>query len=186
MRAELREHKARPDLRLRSDLRLAPGEKPPTIQPNPGEEPPTIQPKITPDCPILPTDAFEDWDWEYSRAIRRDKKSRALFEYVNIVVNREDMLACWPELTEPAAATTAVDPSILKKPKDMGPRVWLAVQAIDALEREDHVDPATIPQDDLLVRLRRRMPEGSKPGVRVSVGKRTMQSSSLSRNARRN
>ena len=69
------------------------------------------RPKITPDYPILPTDVFQEWDWEYSHAIRRDKKSRALFEYVNIVVHREDELTCWPELTEPAAATTTVDPS---------------------------------------------------------------------------
>ena len=104
MRAELREHKARPDLRLA-----------------PGEKPPPIQPKITPDYPILPTDVFQKWDWEYSRAIRRDEeksKTKALFEYVNIVVHREDVLACWPELTETAAATTTVDP----------PREWSEVQ----------------------------------------------------------
>ena len=94
MRAELHEHKARPGLYFA-----------------PGEEPPPIPPKITPDYPIRPTDVFQEWDWEKSHAIRRDKKSRALFEYVNIVVHRDDVLACWPELTEPAAATTTVDPS---------------------------------------------------------------------------
>ena len=109
MRAELREHKARPDLYLA-----------------PGEKPPPIQPKITPDYPILPTDVFQEWDWEYSRAIRRDKESRALFEYVNIVVHREDVLACWPELTEPAAATTTVDLS----------REWSEVEVVAAEDTE--------------------------------------------------
>jgi len=193
MRAELREHKARPDLRLRSDLRLAPGEKPPTIQPNPGEEPPTIQPKITPDYPIRPTDVFQEWDWERSHAIRQDNKSRALFEYVNIVVHRDDELACWPELTEPTAATTTVDTPrewsevqvALKRPEGVTPRVWAVVQAIDALEREEHIDSAAIPQDDLLTRVRTRMPKkGSKPGVWLPVSKRTMQAAQAYRRKR--
>ena len=147
MRAELHEHKARPDLRLA-----------------PGEKPPPIQPKITPDYPILPTDVFEEWDWEYSRATRRDAESKSLFEYVNIVVHRDDVFACWPEL---ALAATTVDPprttwsevqaeSLMleapKRPEDMTPRVWAAVQAIDAVAQEERVDPAVIGQDDLLSR----------------------------------
>ena len=63
----------------------------------------------------------------------------------------------------------------LKRPKGVTPRVWAAVRAIDAFEREEHVDPACIPQDDLLLRVRRRMPEGSKQGARIPLGKRTMQ-----------
>ena len=74
MRAELLEHKARPD------PRLAPGQKPPPIQPNikPDcpilptdvfQEQPPIEPKIMPNYPIFPTDVFEEWDWEYSHAI---------------------------------------------------------------------------------------------------------------------
>jgi hypothetical protein len=186
MRAELRVHEARPDLRLA-----------------PGEKPPPIQPKVTPDYPILPTDVFQEWDWEYSRATRRDQESRTLFEYVNIVVHRDDALACWPEATEPAAATTTVDlpPTewsevqarslnssmkleALKRPKGVTPRVWAAVQAIDAFEREEHVDPASIPQDDLLPRVRRRMPERSKSGARVPLGKRTMETALAYRRAR--
>jgi hypothetical protein len=188
MRAELREHKARPDPRLAS------GQKPPPIEPkitpdypihptDVFQEQPEIEPKIKPDYPILPTDVFQEWDWEDSHAIRRDEESRALFEYVNIVVHPDDVLACWPELTEPTAATTTVDPSrewsevrvALKRPEGVTPRVWAAVQAIDALVREEHVDSAALPQDVLLKRVRGRMPVGSKPNERVPVGKRTMQ-----------
>jgi hypothetical protein len=53
LRAEVREHEARPDLRL-----------------SPGEQPPEIQPKRKPDEPILASDKFSTWDWERSYADR--------------------------------------------------------------------------------------------------------------------
>ena len=72
----------------------------------------------------------------------------------------------------------------LKRPEGVTPRVWAVVQAIDALEREEHIDSAAIPQDDLLTRVRRRMPEGSKQGEHVPVAKRTMQAAQAYRRKR--
>jgi hypothetical protein len=176
MRAELRVHEARPD------LCLALGEKPPAIQPN-----------IIPDYLILSTDVFQKWDWEYSRATRWDEKTRTLFEYVNIVVHRDNAFACWPELAAPAAPTAAtVDPPRsevqaglpngspmsegLQRPEGVTALVSITVQIIDALEREKRADFTAINQEELLQRVRRRMPERETvPGTRISVGLRTLQ-----------
>ena len=80
LRAELREHKAQPG------LRLAPGEKPP-------QPPPTV----TQDYAIPPNTKFDDpLNWERSRAMRRDHVTKSLFEYVGIVAHRDDVLARWP------------------------------------------------------------------------------------------
>ena len=160
-----------------------------------GEKPPAIQPNIIPDYPILPTDVFQKWDWEYSRATRWDEKTRTLFEYVNIVVHRDNACACWPELAAPGEAPTAatVDPPRsevqaglpngspmsegLQSPEGVTARVWITVQIIDALEREKRADFTVIDQPELLQRVRRRMPERETvPGTRISVGLRTLQS----------
>jgi hypothetical protein len=99
LRAEVREHEARPDLTL-----------------SPGERPPQIQPKRKPDHPILAGDEFGTWDWERSYATRRDATTKSLFEYVDIVANREDVLGLWPsaELT----VKTATAETAMTKPED--------------------------------------------------------------------
>jgi hypothetical protein len=70
----------------------------------PGEQPPKKnEPIITSDQP-LPKDplCFDTWDWERSRAItRNDANTQSVFEYVDIVVHRDDVLALWP--TAPVA-----------------------------------------------------------------------------------
>jgi hypothetical protein len=79
LRAELREHRARPG------LRLAPGQKPP-------QHPPVV----TSDY-VIPSDTqFDSFDWERSRATRQDSTTKSLFEYVDIVLHRDDILARWP------------------------------------------------------------------------------------------
>jgi len=63
----------------------------------PGEQPPD-ELMITSNQP-LPKDNlyFDEWDWEKSRAItRNDPITNAVFEYVDIVVHRDDALALWP------------------------------------------------------------------------------------------
>ena len=72
MRAELREYKARPDLRLRS-----------------GSAAPVSRRLV---LPIRPTDVFQEWDWEQP-AIRQDKKTGTFGR--NIVVHRDDEFARW-------------------------------------------------------------------------------------------
>ena len=75
---ERREHKARPDLKLKS-----------------GEKPPSVDPEITPDC-LLPTVQYESWDWERSRASWTDRNTHSLFEYVGIHGLVDEVLKLWP------------------------------------------------------------------------------------------
>jgi hypothetical protein len=79
LRAEqTREHVARPELRL-----------------EPGVEPPKLEPTTVFDQPV-PDGNYLTWDWERSRATRRESTTNSLFEYVNIVGHRDDVLALWP------------------------------------------------------------------------------------------
>jgi hypothetical protein len=79
LRAEqTREHVARPELRLK-----------------PGGQPPKVEPTTAFDQPI-PDGNYRSWDWERSRATRRESSTNTLFEYVNIVGHRDDALALWP------------------------------------------------------------------------------------------
>ncbi len=69
----------------------------PGLRLEPGEQPPD-ELIITSNQP-LPKDnlCFDEWDWERSRAItRNDPITKAVFEYVDIVVHRDDALALWP------------------------------------------------------------------------------------------
>jgi hypothetical protein len=163
MRCELREHKARPD------LQLALGEK---LPPNP--------PVITPDYSIPPDAIFCHWDWERSYANRRDPETKSLFEYINIAIHRDDELACWPEVIATVDPPQAELPNSspmseeLQRPENVSPRVWLAVLAIDEVERQEHIHSTDISQPDLLARARRQMPERS-PGKRIPLGMRTLQ-----------
>ena len=81
---ERREHKARPDLKLK-----------------PGEKPPPQLPDIVPDCP-LPLVSFLHWDWERGYAISRDPKSKSLFEWVGIYGNADDVMRLWPKKADEA------------------------------------------------------------------------------------
>jgi hypothetical protein len=86
LRAEqTREHVARPELRL-----------------EPGDEPPKIEPTIAFDQPI-PDGNYLTWDWERSHATRRECTTNSLFEHVNIVGHRADVLALWPLNTDAPA-----------------------------------------------------------------------------------
>jgi hypothetical protein len=95
LRAEqTREHVARPDLRL-----------------VPGEEPPKVEPTTAFDQPI-PDGNYHTWDWERSHAIRRELTTNSLFEYVNIVGHRDDVLALWPLNTNAPADQAAEPPTV--------------------------------------------------------------------------
>ena len=108
LRAEVREHEARPDLTL-----------------SPGERPPQIQPKREPDQPILAGDEFGTWDWERSYATRRNTSTNSLFEYVDVVANRDDVLGLWPSAELTVKAATAE--TAMTKHEDVSGLVW-AVQ----------------------------------------------------------
>jgi hypothetical protein len=83
LRSQLREHRALPGLRLA-----------------PGEKPPQTPPVITSDY-VIPSDMrFDSFDWERNKAFRHDHVTKSLFEYVEIVVHRDDVLARWPASNE--------------------------------------------------------------------------------------
>jgi hypothetical protein len=79
LRGKQREHKARPNLKLK-----------------PNEEPRPVDPEITPDC-LLPTVQYEYWDWERSRASWREPDTLSLFEYVGIYGLVDEVLEIWPQ-----------------------------------------------------------------------------------------
>ena len=107
LRAEVREHEASPDLTL-----------------SPGERPPQIQPKREPERPILASDEFRTWDWERSYATRRDATTKSLFEYLDIVANRDDVLGLRPSAEMTVTAGTPETAMI--KPDDVSGLVWAA------------------------------------------------------------
>jgi hypothetical protein len=95
LRAEqTREHIARPELRLK-----------------PGEQPPNVEPTTAFDQPV-PDGNYLTWDLEGSRATRRESTTNSLFEYVNIVGHRDDVLALWPPNTKAPVARVGEPPTV--------------------------------------------------------------------------
>jgi hypothetical protein len=93
LRAEqTREHVARPGLQ-------------------PGEEPPRVEPTTAFDQPV-PDGNYLTWDLERSYATRRESTTKSIFEYVNIVGHRDDVLALWPPKTEAPVAQVVEPPTV--------------------------------------------------------------------------
>jgi hypothetical protein len=113
--AEVREHEARPNLKL-----------------EPGEQPPEIKPKCEPDQPILPRDKLRHWDCDRSYATRRDETPKSLFEYANIVGNRADVLGLWPPAEMTVRAETPE--TAAAKPVGISRLVWAVVLTLDEME----------------------------------------------------
>jgi hypothetical protein len=128
MRCTLRELKAQPG------LRLAPGEKPPPA--------PTV---VTQDHLIPANTAFKGCDWERGRA-HRYSPTKSLYEYIDITVHRDDVLALWPG--QPAPATRA-GADAAKKPDGVTARVWAVAQLMKQWE-SDHGSRIGVPFSRLL------------------------------------
>jgi hypothetical protein len=142
LRAEVREHEARPDLRLR-----------------PGEQPPEIQPKRKPDQPILANDKFSTWDWERSYAIRRNAITKSLFQYMEIVGNRDDVLKLWPPAeTTVTTETPETAETAVAKPVDVSSLVWAVVLTLDNMEKQTPTGLAGFTQKQLTETLSARLP----------------------------
>jgi hypothetical protein len=139
LRAEVREHEASPDLTL-----------------SPGEQPPEIQPKREPDQPILASDEFGTWDWERSYATRRDATTKSLFEYVDIVASRDDVLGLWPsaEMT----VTTGTSETTMAKPDDVSGLVWAVVLTLDKIEKQTPTGLAGLTQEQLTQTVSTKLP----------------------------
>ena len=130
LRAEVSEHKARPNLKLK-----------------PGKQPRKIQPKRKPDQPILASDELRHIDWERSYATRRDETTKSLFEYANIVGHRDDVLRLWP----PADITvrTEAPETAVAKPGGVSSLVWAVVQTLNDMEKQTPTGLAGLTQKQL-------------------------------------
>jgi len=156
LRAEVREREARPDLTL-----------------SPGEQPPEIQPKRKPDQPILASDKFSTWDWERSYALRRDATTKSLFEYMDLVGNRDDVLKLWPPAeTTVTTETLKTAKTAVAKPVDVSRLVWAVVLTLDEIEKQTPTGLAGFTQKHLTemvsTRLRRVSQRTLQKAVAVS------------------
>jgi hypothetical protein len=160
LRAEQREHKARPHLRL-----------------EPGKLPPPISPNCKSDQPILATDKFSTWDWERSYATMRDESTKSLFEYTEIVGHRDDVLKLWPPVettATPERAETAE--TTIAKPAGISSLVWAIVLTLDNIEKETPTGLVGFTQDQLTEKVNARAPR--------PVSKRTLQKAVMARRKR--
>jgi hypothetical protein len=139
LRAEVREHEAGPDLRL-----------------SPGEQPPEIQPKRKSDHPLLASDEFDAWDWERSYATRRDEITKSLFEYMDIVASRDDVLRLWPpaEMT----VTTETPETAMTKPDDVSGLVWAVALTLDEMEKQSPTGLVGLTQEQLTQTVSAKLP----------------------------
>jgi hypothetical protein len=149
LRAELREHEARPGLILR-----------------PGEQAPGVQPECRTDQSILASQKFDSWDWERSYATWINRTTKSFFEYVNIEGNRGDVLKLWPE-TNIAAQTFARANAVAAKPVEVSAFVWAVVLTLDEIERETPNQFFGSTQDQLIEKVRAHLSR--------SVSRRTVQ-----------
>ena len=156
LRARLHEHQARPGLML-----------------SPGEQPPPVEPKCTPDQVILPDDKFSTWDWERSHAFRRDAATKSLFEYIEIVGNRDDVLKLWPA---EEGATNPIPEKAVTKPSDVSKLVWAVMLVLEELEERNTAEVVGSTQQQLAKKV------GAELSRTVSV--RTLQKALSVRRAR--
>jgi hypothetical protein len=142
LRAAVREHVAKPNLKLR-----------------PGEQPPEIQPKLESDQLIPASDKLRNWDWERSYATRIDATTRSLFQYANIVGNRDDVLRLWP----PAETTvrTETPETAVARPVGVSPLVWAVVGLLDDIDKESPTGAAGLTQVQLTEKVRAKLSRGS-------------------------
>jgi predicted DNA-binding protein (UPF0251 family) len=119
----------------------------PNVKLRPGEQPPEIQPKLEPDQSIPASDKLRNWDWERSYATRIDATTRALFQYANIVGNRDDVLRLWPPVEMTVRAGTPE--TAVAKPVDVSGLVWAVVLALDELEKQRPAGLAGLTQKHL-------------------------------------
>ena len=132
-------------------MRLAPN-----LTLSPGEQPPEIQPKRESDQPILASDEFGTWDWERSYATRRDATTKSLFEYMDIVASRDDVLGLWPsaEMT----VTTGTSETTMAKPDDVSGLVWAVVLTLDKIEKQTPTGLAGLTQEQLTQTVSAKLP----------------------------
>jgi hypothetical protein len=130
LRAEMSEHRARPNLTL-----------------EPGKRPRKLQPKCKPDQPILARHKLRHIDWERSYATRRDATTKSLFVCENIVGNRDDVLRPWP----PAKMTVRAEipETAVAKPGDVSRLVWAVIRLLDDIDKETPTGSAGLTQEQL-------------------------------------
>ena len=83
----------------------------PKVRLKAGEQPPNVEPTTAFDQPV-PDGNYLTWDLERSYATRRESTTKSIFEYVNIVGHRDDVLALWPLNTKATADQVAEPPTV--------------------------------------------------------------------------
>jgi hypothetical protein len=147
LRADVSEHRARPVLE-----RI-------------GEQPPEIQPKCEPDHPIHAVDKLRHIDFERSYATRRDETTKSLFQYENIVGNRDDVLKLWPPTEMTVSAE--IPQTAVAKPKGVSDLIWAVVQTLDDVEKQTPTGLASLTQKGLIQIVNDKLPR--------KVSQRTLQ-----------
>jgi hypothetical protein len=82
----------------------------PKVRLKAGEQPPNVEPTTAFDQPV-PDGNYLTWDLERSYATRRQPTTKSIFEYVNIVGHRDDVLALWPPSTKAPVAQVVEPPT---------------------------------------------------------------------------
>ena len=83
----------------------------PKLRLKPGEQPPNVEPTTAFNQPI-PDGNYLTWDLEGNYATRREATTKSIFEYVNIVGHRDDVLALWPPNTKAPVAQVVEPPTV--------------------------------------------------------------------------
>ena len=142
-RCTLREHKAQPGVMIDQPR---PGMLVDAMGP-PLKTPPAPLIEVTHDYAIPSSTMFDPpFDWERSRATRRDPATASLFEYVDIVTHRDDVLARWPVPVDRAvragsetiSGTGDGDAGTMpgERPDGVEARVWAVAQLVKEWEKE--------------------------------------------------
>jgi hypothetical protein len=89
----------------------------------------------------------------------RDASTKSLFEYMEIVGNRDDVLKLWPpaETTVRPERAEAAETAIAK-PAGVSPLVWAVVVTLDNIEKETPTGLAGFTQNTLSEAVSARLP----------------------------
>ena len=106
----------------------------------------------------------------------RDASTKSLFEYTEIVGNRDDVLKLWPPAGTTATPERAETPgTAIAKPAGISPLVWAIVVTLANIEKETPTGLAGFTQDQLTeavsARLARRVSKRTCKKPSLCVGK---------------
>jgi len=87
----------------------------------------------------------------------RDASTKSLFEYMEIVGNRDDVLKLWPP-AETTVRPERAEAADIAKPAGVSPLVWAVVVTLDNIEKETPTGLAGFTQNTLSEAVSARLP----------------------------